>query len=462
MPLIVSGHIGIPTFAPSKEQCLNPDLMQFIAEKKIPCVNKVPSLLLDGLGTPEFFTEAISRIFLEDGKNMVFLNTPGAGKTRVAFEGLCRHWGFYIICQRDSNKLGSQDITNTIDQWLGRYLEKFPDHNAVFSTNEDIANGRINRLIFARYMLLGAFLKHCQHLPEFATSDGLKKKWLLLQLYPAMLDDKADILLELLDVLQLIPETTILDDLAVAQTRVGLVLGTFSKPLHCVLDEAQYAAAQFREAFKSAQTEQKSLKGKHSSNKKRSSNKKHDPTSPTLRPILRQLMWCLTKQNITCVLMGTALELEVINEAVSSAGGKPRELSTDKMVGAFFDQAVQAAYIKRYFPLSYCESDAGRALLTRAFRWLQGRHRFTAAYVQLALTYGLSNPHQMLDHFIAAMTDIKPTDGRYWSDQEAADTKVRLGVTGQASKPRPKGTKVLQISSGQLPEVFNYDKIKES
>ncbi|KAJ7479815.1 hypothetical protein FB451DRAFT_1031848, partial [Mycena latifolia] len=47
------------------------------------------------------------------------MNTSGTGKTRLSFEGLCRHWGFYFIMAQDANNLGAMNIRPGLYETLG-------------------------------------------------------------------------------------------------------------------------------------------------------------------------------------------------------------------------------------------------------------------------------------------------------------------------------------------------------
>ena len=49
---------------------------------------------------------------------------------------------------------------------------------------------------------------------------------------------------------------------------------------------------------------------------------------------------------------------------------------------------------------------------------LFARYRSTATLILLLLVGGYRSPHRTIDKYVEAFTDFKPTDARYWTDQE--------------------------------------------
>ncbi|KAG5653416.1 hypothetical protein H0H81_000527 [Sphagnurus paluster] len=99
--------------------------------------------------------------------------------------------------------------------------------------------------------------------------------------------------------------------------------------------------------------------------------------------------------------------------------GKAADLSggvTD--TGARFDKARVRRYVEEYLPPSYLEKPEGQDLLRRACYWLEGRPRFTAAYVQFLIEHGLQAPHQVLSRYITDITRFTPMDGGRWEEEE--------------------------------------------
>jgi len=46
------------------------------------------------------------------------------------------------------------------------------------------------------------------------------------------------------------------------------------------------------------------------------------------------------------------------------------------------------------------------------------RYRSTASFISLLLEFGLECPHRILDKYVEAFTDFRPTDGKYLTNRE--------------------------------------------
>ncbi|KAF8591866.1 hypothetical protein K439DRAFT_1231291, partial [Ramaria rubella] len=163
------------------------------------------------------------------------------------------------------------------------------------------------------------------------------------------------------------------------------------KRLFCVIDEAQVAANSHSEAFVSSDANLKDVK----------------------RPILKEIVrvWRTYAQNLRFIVTGTGISMQVVIDAMASGMGKATSFRTFYNTGAFNDRVSHENYIRRYIPAKYLDTDSGRQLLERSWRWLHGRHRFTAAFIRILLEDGWRSSHRLLDLYVYRYTGYHPTDG---------------------------------------------------
>ncbi|EEB87922.1 hypothetical protein MPER_14518, partial [Moniliophthora perniciosa FA553] len=64
--------------------------------------------------------------------------------------------------------------------------------------------------------------------------------------------------------------------------------------------------------------------------------------------------------------------------------------------GYFMDSALQERYVSQFLPDAISLS-IGKSLAPRIWRWMRGRHRFTAAYVAILLEHNFAKPQTYLD-----------------------------------------------------------------
>ncbi|KAK6971488.1 hypothetical protein R3P38DRAFT_3298016 [Favolaschia claudopus] len=178
------------------------------------------------------------------GKKTVLVNTSGSGKTRLMFEGLCRHWGLYFtVFNYGARDLGSNDIANVIDrlEFTLQDVSSSTEGSRHLEQNHALAEGLIARTLLARLLIFRMFL-------EIASEGGLteehKKRWLMLQLFPS-LKLGCDIFGYLASSLGNFNPGK---EIAVTQAKIQELLDHDSH-LFFVLDEAQQAARKFCGAF---------------------------------------------------------------------------------------------------------------------------------------------------------------------------------------------------------------------
>jgi hypothetical protein len=121
--------------------------------------------------------------------------------------------------------------------------------------------------------------------------------------------------------------------------------------LFTALDEAQALARRFRGHFRG-----RGLDG-----------------SPASRSIMKPLICAWTNLHCTCLISGTGLSLEVVQESVTSDSVNPGVVwEVFSNTGYFKDQEIHADYIKCHLPPNPA-STMWKHFFLRAWRWLRGR-----------------------------------------------------------------------------------------
>ncbi|KAL5476982.1 hypothetical protein ACEPAI_3168 [Sanghuangporus weigelae] len=140
---------------------------RFITSLKIPKIKADPVLLLHNLGNDIVDSALVNGLFTKSSSFLV--NTSGSGKTRLLFEGLTRHWGFYFTTVSDNENywLGSVDMMDTIEKFIPRSRRvtdnpagldiKYQD--AALSRNHYIAERGVYQVLRARVLIFEHFLK---------------------------------------------------------------------------------------------------------------------------------------------------------------------------------------------------------------------------------------------------------------------------------------------------------------
>ncbi|KAH7868149.1 uncharacterized protein C8R40DRAFT_1029429, partial [Lentinula edodes] len=93
------------------------------------------------------------------------VNTSGTGKTRLLYEGLCLHWGFYFTWALDSFFLGGEDIPSVVDEVDSepRWTPYLPPassarHASSLQTNRNIVYRASDEALLARLLLFKMYL----------------------------------------------------------------------------------------------------------------------------------------------------------------------------------------------------------------------------------------------------------------------------------------------------------------
>ncbi|KAK7029500.1 hypothetical protein VNI00_014533 [Paramarasmius palmivorus] len=361
-----------------------------------------PNLLLHELGSLSQTSGTVNTILkalFENGDDRLLLNCSGSGKTRLLLEGLCLHWGLYFSCASDTS-VGSMDLFDTMTHGLPQEgLTPRPDlaDSTSIRKNHDIAARKLSEVLLARLLLLQYFLSLIDQVGE-----EHKQRWLYLQLQPTLLghDETRPI-----DIFHACTRRLSSKKMSSAQLTAAIhhVLKDISRKIGrritVVIDEAQSAVDLHSFAFTSQRQ--------------------------TYRPALRELLevWGKLMPDTTntsslraiatnYIISGTGFDQRLIMEALSSTGYKSKNVSSWYFTGSFDSQKAQSDYVYKFLPPALRQSDEGRALMRKMFFWLRGRHRFTAQFMALLLYNGFARPHDLLDEYIEALGEFRPTDAR--------------------------------------------------
>ncbi|KAI3621037.1 hypothetical protein WG66_013378 [Moniliophthora roreri] len=355
---------------------------EFISSLQIPKVGnlKFPAMLLHRLGSlmvEEDLRERKEDIF--SGNNTFLLNTSGSGKTRLLFEGLCDNWGLYFTSHLDSGSLGSSDLEVNIIKHLQKRTDFVlfpsllpePDATQAIALNE----------------------QHAHHTNDLGgVSQERQKFWLHFQLRPNIQSecDKytehfADVFLELSEALSDAEvDDAIIDD-AIGQTarEILVALGGSAK-LFVVLDEANVAAQNCEESFRDD----------------------HGRYHPVLKVMLQTWREHLKDLPFSFVVAGTEIPQQYFCDPEWA------DFIWSSNTGGFNSQECQKHYSQQFFPDDVWES-IGEALALRMWRWIRGRHRFTAAFIAVLLEHSYAKPPTYLDMFVEQGTGYFPHDATY-------------------------------------------------
>lgn len=140
----------------------------------------------------------------------------------------------------------------------------------------------------------------------------------------------------------------------------------------------------------------------------------HDgKTEPSfLRPLIRTLT---DANNIVVVASGTGFSFKDFKYWSRSGVGKEIPWEVIYSTGDFMKQEMQSSYITRYLPPSFLSSHSGEVLESRMYKWLRGRHRFTARFLEELLQglweqKGPAAPHKLLNVYVDQLSNFTPLD----------------------------------------------------
>ncbi|KAJ7154196.1 hypothetical protein C8R46DRAFT_1118978 [Mycena filopes] len=377
-----------------------------------------PHLILNDLGTmgsDAVFEQRVENIF-QRARHTFLVNASGSGKTRLAYEGLCRHWGFYFTSVVDSG-LGSNDIGRIFkddDILLGLEMTLPPTDSPRFPVVRDgnirAVHSQFNSILLARLLVFQLF---AECICAAGVSDEHKKIWLLFQLNPSLPRSSSDVFELLSSYLTDNDDLYIQDHIHYTQQRLRESLATATHDalgrllpdfhLFYVLDEAQIPATTFPDAF-------------------------HE--NGVSYPILREIMGCWAQYSSPREISYVIAGIEIPRRAFDGASNSEL-LRWCSDTGSFDQKAVQRRYVLKYLPPALATSATGEYLLERIWRWCRGRYRFTTTLVMTLARDGFQCPHLILSDYVRKLTGHQPTDASTWIEREDK-TRYRSDVWVEA------------------------------
>ncbi|KAI5891722.1 uncharacterized protein SCHCODRAFT_02581788 [Schizophyllum commune H4-8] len=336
-----------------------------------------PALLLHNLGSlidEKRLTDRLSHIFVPN-EHTLLINSSGSGKTRLLFEGLCRHWGLYMTCAVDTSGVGCPDVSYAIS--FG--LQSNSSFNGVGGLDElEIARNRciaekvFSLILLSRLVLLCRFLEAVPAAER--DTNETRKRWLYLQVIPHRFGCQG-LLSALFDGLTPLSSKRVRNGVHDALQKIRSLLGVRDLPLFCAVDECQVASQEHYGAF--------------------------GDDSSTLHQMA--LTWQKVP-GVTVIATGTSVNMAPFVDPARTT----YRVCTD--TGAFDAPDEQRRYATRYMPPALISSYEGQQLVSRIWSWLRGRHRFTAAFIECLLRTNFQQPHQLLDAYIRANLRIDLID----------------------------------------------------
>ncbi|KAF9042582.1 hypothetical protein BDZ89DRAFT_1059798 [Hymenopellis radicata] len=358
-----------------------------------------PVVLLYDLGS--FMSHPILCKRLDDifhaRQNTFLVNGSASGKTKLLYEGLCKHWGLFFTCALDGTNLGADDLVMLLKMFPAGLRDtanfeiisdaRFPPPSKRIHVHA-MAHMFTSVALLSRLLLFKAFLEASAS--SSRQTDDHKRLWLLFQLQPSLLH--AD-LKDSLDTLKCLVreaegENWFLDN-AIRQTLQEIFLIWTPAPeesLFIVVDEANCCT----DCLPVLQESDEDRNG-----------------IPFLKELLRVWHYHTKDFNVTFVVAG----VRIVREYFSDAEWESYRWSSN--TGSFAeDPKLQQEYLDKLLPSNFARSASGRALSKRMTRWLKGRHRLTASFATELLEQGFQTPHLYLNKYIRSFASCDPTDER--------------------------------------------------
>ncbi|KAG5349013.1 hypothetical protein C0989_006548, partial [Termitomyces sp. Mn162] len=212
----------------------------------------MPSMLFYDLGSFKsnpILDERVQKLFSKD-RNTFLVNASAAGKTRLLYEGLFRHWGIYITAHADHREAGALEAA--MDNSFGGedgMVEFLPDTSALgyqelLHDNLEFLVRRFSIVLLVHLLVFREFLKTARA-ESVINNENLRQLWLLAQLWRPFLGGwNDDVHVRLLKSLEWNSLTMINDELTKVLKEINFLLpDTIRKEgLFVAIDEANVAA----------------------------------------------------------------------------------------------------------------------------------------------------------------------------------------------------------------------------
>ncbi|KAK7021267.1 hypothetical protein R3P38DRAFT_3543679 [Favolaschia claudopus] len=392
---------GLDMWVPDPEDGGEDEDHTHIAALAVPSVYGRPSVLLRGLGrfaTDDLLAQRVDNIFSK-GKHTFLVNTSGSGKTRLTFEGLCQHWGFYMVGAIDANSIGSSDLPDVLGSYIKWNREGFSI--VAYSREETAKNLRITQGCLRKLLLgrLVVFSIFAEHIHVIGIKPEHKKLWLLLQaLTESLKCGLVDIFSELVGLADAMADDYIKDYNTFLLNKLRRLFGD-DFHLFVVIDEAQVISESYSVAYRSA--------------------------DGTYYPILREIVDALndefSQHEVSFVISGTRIP--------SSDFQQSRHVDRHRWcsdTGAFSDEDIHRRYVSTYLPPAYAKTAAGQAFLRRVWEWCRGRHRITDSLMATILRNEFKSPHTLLNEYVRMAIGYCPKiviDPEFADEEEPASNE---------------------------------------
>ncbi|KAF9012838.1 hypothetical protein BDZ89DRAFT_995593 [Hymenopellis radicata] len=420
-------HKQFPRHIWKPEMALAPRIAAHIEDLRIPLVegtvNHRPVLLLYGLGTFQtdpILCERLDNIF-HANSNTFLVNGSASGKTKVLYEGLCKHWGLFFTCEKDGTNLGTDE--------LRRFSEVFPAgfrSASSFSITSDprfappsqieyihaTAHRMASEILFTRLLLLKVFL---ELLPTGTPSLLHRRLWLCFQLQPSLLhaDVKNSITGLKIHIRNAGAENWFIDN-AIRDTLEEIFriwTPSDQESLFIAIDEANCCTDPtplLRES-------------------------EDDSTGiPVLKELLRIWNYHTKDFNVTFVVAG----VRIVRQHFDGSEWSSYRWSSD--TGDFMrNPKFQKEYLQTFLPVALGRSAAGLALGRRMERWLRGRHRLTASFITELLEQGFRTPHLYLNKYVSSFIGCLPQDEREFYESGEVEVGSPYHTSVLPANPNP-------------------------
>ncbi|KAK7018441.1 hypothetical protein R3P38DRAFT_1300252 [Favolaschia claudopus] len=374
-------------WAPASDVECTPDFFEHIRSLNIPSVSPDhPGILIDRLGRFSDDAKLKSRVdgIFKKTAQTFLVNTSGSGKTRLSFEGLCQHWGFYFALAQDTNRLGSRDSADAVRrgdlelEWTPPPFES-PSFWPALKKNIDILDKRLSRVVLGRLLI---FHLYSEIIGTQEITEEHKRKWLLLQLRPRLEGHAESDIFHVLQIsIDKLANAEVEDLIAVMLSKLRKIYGP-EFHLFYVIDEAQVSSHADTWAFQ-----------------------RDGERYPLLQEIIRALGARSRAHEVSFVIAGTDIPRSGFKNAPFA-----RSIRWSSDTGGFDDEGEHRRYVSRFLTPTYVASPAGQMFLDRMWTWARGRHRTTDAILKALLRDGFHTPHRLLTDYVRTTTGYRPTD----------------------------------------------------
>ncbi|KAJ3864820.1 hypothetical protein EV359DRAFT_81072 [Lentinula novae-zelandiae] len=394
----VRGERKHPIWAPTRTST-NPNTTDHIRNLALPLGNRedIPLVILHQLGSFQHDTilrKRLNRIFSPDHHTFL-INTSGSGKTKLLFEGLCLHWGFYFSCAIDSSDLGGGDFVLAIDDlesnrdWTGHLpFSSSPRYTTNLQNNIKTVFRLNSEALLARLLVFKMYLQACSK--EGFRHDH-RRHWLESQIFPHTLASSFEPYGKLKrEIARAEVDDSVIDE-AITRTLEDIQRIWDISPgefFYIVIDEANVGCQKHSGAFEDEY-------GRY----------------PLLKEIIRSLQRRMGHLPVRFVVAGTIIP----REHFQSSSGEWDNFHWCSDTGCFDDPENHRRYISEFLPPQFEKSDTGQLLINRIWHWLRGRHRYTASFLTLLLDNNFESPHTLLGGFVESLSEYMPPENSEYS-----------------------------------------------